>query len=229
MFEPTVAGGGRSKSVLLSLALQLGAVALLLILPLLSVRGLPAAAPEVLPATLLPSVATERRPPRAAITMHRVASGRAAPEWVVPRSVPNALPSAAAPSLAPTAPGWSAIPGAPSGPLPEFGAGVPLAAQPAPPATIRVGGEVAAANCLSCPPPGFPPLAKQAGIQGSVVLRAMIGPDGAIEQVQLVSGHPLLVTAAMAAVRRWRYRPTRLNGRPVAVATEITIDFRLGR
>lgn len=75
--------------------------------------------------------------------------------------------------------------------------------------------------------PKYPPLAKQARIQGTVVLRAVIDREGKIENLQVLSGHPLLVEAASKAVQRWRYRPYFLNQQPVEVETLITVHFIL--
>lgn len=77
--------------------------------------------------------------------------------------------------------------------------------------------------------PAYPPLARQTGIQGAVVLHAVISKDGSIESVHVLSGHPLLIPAALHAVRQWRYRPTYLNRQPIEVETQITINFVLGR
>lgn len=77
--------------------------------------------------------------------------------------------------------------------------------------------------------PPYPALAKQAGIQGAVVIRAFISRSGGIERAELVSGHPLLSRAALDAVRQWRYRPYYLNGEPVEVETQITVNFVLQR
>jgi periplasmic protein TonB len=73
----------------------------------------------------------------------------------------------------------------------------------------------------------YPPLARSAHIQGSVVLRAVISRTGTIENLQVESGHPLLVRSAMDAVRQWRYRPYILNGEPVEVETRVTVNFLL--
>jgi protein TonB len=73
----------------------------------------------------------------------------------------------------------------------------------------------------------YPPLAKQARVQGSVVLSVIIAEDGAVKQVQLVSGHPLLAPAAMDAVKKWVYRPTIVNGKRVEVITVVEVDFSL--
>ena len=75
--------------------------------------------------------------------------------------------------------------------------------------------------------PVYPELAKQARIQGVVRLQALIGKDGVVEELRLLRGHPLLVKAAMDAVKQWRYEPYRVMGRPVAVATTIDITFSL--
>jgi protein TonB len=90
-----------------------------------------------------------------------------------------------------------------------------------------VGGNVQQANLIKQPKPVYPPLAKQARIQGTVRFNAIIGKDGTIQNLQLVSGHPLLVPSAQEAVRLWVYRPTLLNGEPVEVATTIDVNFTL--
>ena len=71
------------------------------------------------------------------------------------------------------------------------------------------------------------PLARQARIQGVVVLTAMIDREGNIENLQLVSGHPMLAPAAIDAVKHWRYKPFLLNGQPVEVETTVTVTFQL--
>lgn len=77
--------------------------------------------------------------------------------------------------------------------------------------------------------PSYPVIAKSAGIQGTVILAAVIGTDGSVQKVQVVSGHPFLVQAAMNAVTQWHYRPYVLNGVPIEVDTQITVRFTLGR
>jgi periplasmic protein TonB len=76
--------------------------------------------------------------------------------------------------------------------------------------------------------PPYPPLARSARIQGAVVLFATISKAGTIENLRVLSGHPLLVGAAVDAVKQWRYRPYILNGEPIEVETEITVNFVLG-
>jgi len=76
--------------------------------------------------------------------------------------------------------------------------------------------------------PTYPPLARSVRIQGQVVLQAVISKQGAIENLRMVAGHPMLVPAAIEAVRQWRYRPYVLNNEPVEVETQITVNFSLG-
>ena len=75
--------------------------------------------------------------------------------------------------------------------------------------------------------PTYPPLARQAHIQGVVVLTALIDKDGSIQNLEVVSGHPMLAPAAIEAVKQWRYKPFLLNGQPVAVETTVTVTFQL--
>jgi protein TonB len=75
--------------------------------------------------------------------------------------------------------------------------------------------------------PQYPPLAKAARIQGSVVLNAIVGKDGSIQNLQVASGHPMLAEAAVRAVSQWKFRPYILDGSPVEVATQITVHFTL--
>jgi protein TonB len=106
----------------------------------------------------------------------------------------------------------------------------PKPAEPAkkePPKSIRVGGNVQAANILSRINPVYPPLAKQARISGTVKLEGVIARDGTVQQLRVLSGHPLLTPAALEAVKQWRYRPTHLNGDPVEVIAPIEVHFIL--
>ncbi len=95
------------------------------------------------------------------------------------------------------------------------------------PKRIRVGGQVQQAKLINRVQPMYPPLAKQARIQGTVRLQAVIAKDGTIQELQVLQGHPLLVQAALDAVRQWRYQPTMLNGEPVEVVTTIDVIFTL--
>mgnify|MGYP001579319368 CR=1 FL=1 len=77
--------------------------------------------------------------------------------------------------------------------------------------------------------PVYPFIAIQSRLQGTVRLRAIIGTDGSVRELELVSGNPILAQAALAAVAQWRYRPTLLNNQPVEVETHITVVFQLRR
>ena len=102
----------------------------------------------------------------------------------------------------------------------NFGSGTPQ--------RIRVGGNVQAINLIRKIQPVYPPLAKAARIQGTVRFTVIIDHEGNVANLQLVSGHPLLVEAAKQAVLQWTYRPTWLNGSPVEVVTQVDVNFTLG-
>ncbi len=95
------------------------------------------------------------------------------------------------------------------------------------PQRVRVSQGVSQGLLIRKVNPTYPPLARQARIQGTVILRAVISKDGSIENLQLVSGHPMLAPAAIEAVRQWRYKPYLLNGEPVEVDTEVQVNFTL--
>jgi TonB family protein len=94
---------------------------------------------------------------------------------------------------------------------------------------LRVGGNVQHTKLISQARPQYPVEAKQARIQGVVKLYALIGKDGTIQTLNLISGHPLLAPAAVEAVKQWVYQPTLLNGNPVEVATQIDVNFTLAQ
>ena len=92
---------------------------------------------------------------------------------------------------------------------------------------VHVSAEVAADLLVSKVDPLYPPLARQARIQGVVRLKVIVGNTGDIEDVQLVSGHPMLAPAAIAAVKQWKYRPYLLNGEPIRADIQVQINFTL--
>jgi len=95
------------------------------------------------------------------------------------------------------------------------------------PQRVRVSAGVTSGLKVKDVKPVYPPLARQARIQGTVVLHAVISKDGSIEGLTLVSGHPMLAPAAIDAVKQWRYKPYLLNGEPVEVDTEVMVNFTL--
>ena len=94
--------------------------------------------------------------------------------------------------------------------------------------SVRVGGDVAQASLMYQVAPVYPPLAKSAHVSGTVVLHCIIGTDGTVQDLQYVSGPPLLMKSAMDAVRQWRYKPTLINGKEVQVDTTASVVFTLG-
>ncbi|MCE5310344.1 MAG: energy transducer TonB [Acidobacteriales bacterium] len=97
----------------------------------------------------------------------------------------------------------------------------------APVQRITLGGVVLEGKLVHKVIPDYPPLAKAARISGAVRLIGIVGTDGVIRKLDVVSGHPLLVEAALRAVRKWVYRPTMLNGSPVEVVAPIDVTFVL--
>jgi protein TonB len=129
----------------------------------------------------------------------------------IPGSVPNILGSTV---LAPPPPVVVARPVEKPAPAPE-------------PARIKTGGVVLEGKLISRVEPPYPPLARQMRVQGVVELLAVVGTDGKIRELKLLSGSPLLAPAAIDAVKRWIYRPTFLNGDPVEIMAPITVTFKL--
>ena len=95
------------------------------------------------------------------------------------------------------------------------------------PQRVRVSMGVQAGLLIRKVQPAYPPLARQARIQGTVLLQAEISKEGTIENLRLISGHPMLAPSAIEAVKQWKYRPYILNGEPVEVETQITVNFTL--
>ncbi len=92
---------------------------------------------------------------------------------------------------------------------------------------VRVSSGVAQGLLIRQVNPIYPPLAKAARIEGKVLLQATIGKDGTVENLHLISGHPMLAPAAIDAVKQWRYKPYYLNAEPIEVETTITVNFTL--
>jgi len=136
----------------------------------------------------------------------------------VPGGVPGGTPGGVIGGIIGSVP--TAAPPPPPPPVKE-------APKPAVPQRITVGGNVQAAKLIKQVQPVYPPLARQARIQGTVIFTAIIGVDGRIQNLTLVSGHPLLVPAAQEAIKQWVYQPTLLNGEPVEVVTQIYVNFKL--
>jgi protein TonB len=105
----------------------------------------------------------------------------------------------------------------------------PASVAPAPSGPLRVGGDVQMAKLLKKVLPEYPSLAKTARVSGAVRLLGVIAKDGTIQNLEVISGHPLLARAALDAVKQWVYQPTLLNGEPVEVIAPIDVNFILGQ
>jgi protein TonB len=239
MFDQTfVTGPAQTRkpwSVAVSLVLQTACAALILILPLLHIAKLqpPERTTLWIPLQAVPQPAkVVSQATKAIPVLRRMAV------FTAPRSVPTHIDMT--PDLAPPEIGMVIPGGAVTGPLSELGsafgdqpvirppARAAIVKSPAPPAApVRVSGGAQAARLIFGPKPAYPPLARTARVQGVVKLQAVIGLDGSIKNLQVVSGPPLLVAAAISAVKQWRYQPTLLSGEPVEVATEIEVNFAL--
>jgi len=227
----------RRWTSLASLAAEMGILAGLLLLPLLEPQALPGLR-SIASLPLLPAV--PERAARAPAHAKGTAFASSASGYIllappeVPRQIPNLDESDVPPSLELLG-GHGTLGDTGSSNLGNalwqgFGTGSgPSLAPPSPtpssqPPRISHPMEGSLIHPVQ---PEYPPLAKQARVQGSVVLRAVIDREGKIENLQVLSGHPLLVAAALKAVQQWRYRPYRLNEQPVEVETLITVHFSL--
>jgi protein TonB len=226
----------RTWTTLMSFGVQVVGVGILLLIPLIYTEGLPAlrwmTAPLPTPAPLTAAVPAPRIRNSGA-SRSEVFNGI----LVQPPHIPlvtlqvddrNVLP---APPDAEIGPGPGGPIGSPKGVLnPIYSASTfvpPLPPKPtARPARISTMME---GNLIHRVQPTYPPLAKTAGIQGTVVLRAIISKEGTIENLTVQSGPPLLVKAALEAIAQWRYRPYLLNGDPFEVETQVTVNFVLNR
>ena len=95
------------------------------------------------------------------------------------------------------------------------------------PKRVRISQGIATALVVDKVQPEYPPDAREQHIQGNVLLHVIIGKEGNVENLQLISGHPLLAAAAIDAVRQWKYRPYLLNGQAVEIDTQVLVNFKL--
>jgi protein TonB len=251
MFEQTFVDGGKTRkswTVLVSFIAQILVIVVAILIPMIYFDALPKSqltsflvAPPPPPPPPPPPAAA---PPKVVkIIPRQFDAGR----LMAPKAIPKEVAMIKEEELPPPSAG-GVVGGVPGG-VPGGSAGgiiggiigsVPTAAPPPPPPPvkvekpvtpqrIRVGGQVQAAKLVRQPRPVYPPLAKQARISGHVILNAIIGKDGTIQNLTLASGHPLLVPSAMEAVKQWVYQPTLLNGEPVEVVTQIDVNFTLSQ
>jgi protein TonB len=224
----------RSRALVLSVALEALIVAALLVWPLISPGALTARY-IVTPAPPYSGGGAARHEQSTMHRPHASVFSRICLAVCAPMARPLApANSSEAPDIGPEQGGGSEGPGLPgAGPSLPGGTGdraiVPEPAHAEPPHVRPIvrSGEVMAAMLVNRVEPLYPPTAKIAHISGVVHLRAIIGTDGTVRELQVMDGNPLLAQAAKVAVQAWRYRPTRLNGEPVEVETYVTVNFIL--
>ena len=241
MFEDSLfdSGGALRKRKtwpkLLSFVIEVGAIGLLVLAPLLYTQGLPKQ--QIVDILHLPSPPAGRAPAQPVHEQPRAArENRELDDKVLrePSRIPLKTqmvrdePSTGGP---PRIDGFveGGVPGAvPNTVITEIARSVrPTMVKPAPPQKLRVSSGVAAGMLIYQMKPAYPRLAAQARIQGTVVLHAVIAKDGTVHDLHVISGHPMLVPAAIEAVKQWRYRPYLLNDEPVEVDTQINVNFTL--
>jgi periplasmic protein TonB len=221
----------RGWTAVASFTLQAFALSLLLLIPMLTIQAPPKLAwfdPHLLaPPPPLPAPA----PPQRARAIQN--SNMSEDHLLEPPSIPNAivhiddhgvLPAPEIGNIGATGGTGGNRPGIPD----SIGIEMSIAPPPLPAPTrpLRIS-HWAEGNLIYRVQPLYPQLARQARVQGIVELRAIISKTGTIERLTVLSGHALLVTAAVEAVKQWRYRPYFLNAEPIEVETEITVNFTL--
>jgi len=249
MFDQTFVDGvgktHKSWTVTLSFAAEFVAVGVMILIPLIWTEALPKASlVNFLTAPAPPPPPPPPPPPAPVIKVHVIPRQFNGQTLQAPREIPKQVAMITEDALPPANVGG--VVGGVEGGIPG-GTGIsglgnnfaPPPPPPPPPPKVdvvkpkvegpqRISSGVQAAKLIKKPQPVYPPIAKSARIQGTVVLQAYIGKDGTIQNLKMVSSaSPLLVQSAMDAVKQWVYQPTLLNGEPVDVITEITVNFTL--
>ena len=185
-------------------------------------------APQVAPmvASIAPATATQPRP-RASTSASNAAIPARRPVALHPHSLSPAIRRPRADYFGP-----AAVDAAPSiADLPSnsdsiLGRAVIGARSPLPP-PVRQAAVLKSADSVRRVDAVYPAIARQQRMQGPVVLKVTIGADGSVREARVVSGPSMLATAAVGAVRQWRYRPARFDGSPIEVENQINVEFRL--
>lgn len=241
MFEDSLIESGnklktkRLATSVVSFIGQFALIGILILIPLIYTDALPKTqlmtflvAPPPPPPPPPPPAAA---PPKVVKIQSEVINGQLRTPTKIPDKVQMIKEEEAPPDLGAGVPGGvpGGIPGGSAGGvmggiLSSANVAVPKIATPQ---RVRVSSGVSTGLLIRKVQPNYPQLAKQARIQGAVVLQAEISKDGTIQNLQLVSGHPMLAPAAIEAVKQWRYKPYLLNGEPVAVETQVVVNFSL--
>src|SRR6202521_686306 len=240
MFEDSLIESGnklktkRLGTTILSFLLQVGLIGILILIPLIYTDALPKG--NLMTFLVAPPPPPPPPPPPAAAVkvvkiQSEVINGQLRTPTKIPDKVQMIKEEEAPPDLGAGVPGGvpGGIPGGSTGGvmggiLSSANTAIPKVATPQ---RVRVSTGVATGLLIKKVTPNYPQLAKQARIQGTVVLQAEISKDGTIQNLQLISGHPMLAPAAIEAVRQWHYKPYLLNGEPVAVETTVQVNFSL--
>jgi periplasmic protein TonB len=242
MFEDSLMeSGGKLKSkrgatTVISFVLQICLIGVLVLLPLIFTEALPRQ--QLMTFLVAPPPPPPPPPPPAAapVVVKKIQSeldnGQLRTPTAIPKKVQmikedEAPPSTGVAGVVGGVPGGvpgGSMGGVLGGMLSSTPVAVPKAATPQ---RVRVSQGVSQGLLIHKVQPAYPPLARQARIQGTVVLQALIGKDGAIQNLHVVSGHPMLTGSALDAVKQWRYKPYYLNGEPVEVETTINVNFTL--
>jgi protein TonB len=224
----------RRASMPVAYMVEVMVIGVMVIIPLIHSEALPKASLGLVTISPPPPAPPPAAAPRVAVQKISVEDLEKEPP-VIPKAIANFKHQPAPPSNGIGVVG--SVPGVPGGGpdgvistlIGVTAAPPPPPAKPHTPGRIKVGGIVEEANLIYGPKPDYPQLARMARIQGIVRLQALIATDGTIKGLKVMSGHPLLVKAALDAVERWRYQPTLLNGQPVEVETEIDVNFGLNQ
>ncbi len=244
MFEDSlIESGGRLRTkrgatTLFSFLLQVLLIGLLILIPLLYTEALPKQ--QLMTFLVAPPPPPPPPPPPAAAPVKVVkqvqtdiVNGQLRTPTKIPEKVQMIKEEEAPPPVMATGGVVGGVPGGvPGGQMGGVIGGIisstPVAVpKVATPQRVRVSQGVSQGLLVRKVQPNYPPLARQARIQGSVLLQAEISKDGSIENLRLISGHPMLAPAAIEAVKQWKYKPYFLNGEPVEVETQITVNFTL--
>jgi periplasmic protein TonB len=244
MFEDSlIESGGRLKTkrgatTAISFVLQILLVGVLVLIPLIFTEALPKQ--QLMTFLVAPPPPPPPPPPPAAAPVRVVkqiqsdlVNGQLRTPTKIPQKVQMIKEDEAPPPEMSTGGVVGGVPGGvPGGQMGGVIGGIisstPVAVpKVATPQRVRVSLGVSQGLLVKRVQPNYPPLARQARIQGTVLLQAEISKDGTIENLRLISGHPMLAPAAIEAVKQWRYRPYMLNGEPVAVETQVQVNFTL--
>lgn len=222
----------RGWMTLTSFGLQAVAAGVLLLLPLIGTTALPQLRPLSPPVSLAPPPGpppTPSHPPSTAISQSNMLGNVLLAPRHIPISIQDVVEDVPPPQFGPSGPYAQSGTGTgdPNGILKSIGTGPKPALPPPPPVHMVRLSNMREGDLIYKIKPDYPPLARSARIQGPVVLQAIISRQGTIENLRVLTGHPMLVRAAIDAVSQWRYRPYVLNNEPVEVETQITVNFSL--